>query len=160
MNSKCAIAPGASVVRQLLPLVASAMIGCSNAPEVGTVEGVVRLDGKPVAGGLVVFEPENDEGKFRLISNDGRPGAIVGTHRVVVRGASKFAVVTDKESDEVTPAADPAADLIPRRYSQVDRTPLRQEVTSGSNAVTIEIASEPGTQRDAAESLPAENLAP
>ncbi len=128
------------------------IIGCSGASQVAPVEGVVNLDGKPVAGALVIFEPDGEApvqstgvtdefGQFRLRSNDGRLGAVVGTHRVVVRGASSFAVATDKEADEVTPVADTSATAIPSDYLRIDRTPLRQEVTATANSVSIELSS-------------------
>jgi hypothetical protein len=130
----------------------STIVGCSGAPQVAPVEGVVKLDGKPVAGALVIFEPEGESpiqstgvtdelGQFRLRSNDGREGAVVGSHRVVVRGASSFAVATDKEADEVAPVSDSAGDAIPADYLRVDRTPLRQEITADANTVTLELSS-------------------
>ncbi|MGE3313786.1 MAG: hypothetical protein AB7O26_01635 [Planctomycetaceae bacterium] len=142
----------AILTRSLYTWVLLAIVGCSGAPAVAPVKGTVKLDGKPVVGALVIFEPEvneplqstgvtDEQGQFHLRTNDGREGAVVGSHRVVVRGASRFAVVSDKEADEVIPVLEGTTDEIPADYLRLDRTPLRQEVSADVNSVTFEIPS-------------------
>jgi hypothetical protein len=80
-----------------------AAAGCSPpAPPMTEAEGVVRLDGKPLAGVLVQFVPEDDEGRrmpfsqaisderghYQLMCDNNRPGAVIGVHRVMVRRLS------------------------------------------------------------------------
>ena len=72
--------------------------GCARPPERGEVEGVVKLNGTPLAGVQVAFAPTTEggtdnlrstgvtdsAGKYRLKGTQGEPGAPVGTHTVVV----------------------------------------------------------------------------
>jgi hypothetical protein len=63
--------------------------GCtkSDRPELGEVEGVVTMDGKPLANVIIVFKPQkgrpatgqtNSEGKYTLTYRAGVTGAKVG----------------------------------------------------------------------------------
>ncbi|MFN0196016.1 MAG: hypothetical protein ACKVT0_04680 [Planctomycetaceae bacterium] len=65
--------------------------GSGTAPELGTVTGVVTLDGKPLAGAQVEFAPEKSrssvgqtdpEGKYSLMFDHENAGATIGTHKV------------------------------------------------------------------------------
>lgn len=70
------------------------VLGCSEStdqPEVAEVTGVVTLDGKPVAGVNVLFQPESGraaagltdtEGNYELLYLDGVPGCKVGPNTV------------------------------------------------------------------------------
>ncbi len=67
--------------------------GCDSGPELAPVTGVVTHRGQPLAGANVMFAPENgipagattgEDGRFELVANDGRKGAIPGTHRVSI----------------------------------------------------------------------------
>lgn len=131
-----------------------ALAGCSKSPEIATVNGTVKIDGKALPGALILFEPKegpkissagvtDDNGEFHLTANDQREGALVGTHKVVIRSSAKFAVVADKEGDLDESASQPKAELVPSQYTQFDRTPLEQEVSAGENHVTIEIPAGP-----------------
>lgn len=86
----------------LLFLIWSTVVGCNNNPEVAPVSGIVMMDGKPLPGGRIMFEPiavgeEKLVGKsaFSSIAEDGtftlstygeHDGAIVGSHHPVVFG--------------------------------------------------------------------------
>ena len=69
-------------------------IGCgAGGPKIATVQGTVTLDGHPLPYAAVVFTPENgrpggattdDNGKFALSFTEGRQGALLGTHRVII----------------------------------------------------------------------------
>src|SRR5262245_42383990 len=79
----------------LLPLL---LAGCSRVPPMGTVSGVVTLDGQPLPDVEVQFLPDpeqgtcgatascytDEEGRFTLrTERHHTDGALVGTHRVV-----------------------------------------------------------------------------
>lgn len=82
-------------VRGLL-LFAVLMCGCgsgSDRPELQPVEGTVTLDGKPVNGATVLFQPANgrpskgvtdESGQYELIYRPGVEGAVLGTHKVSI----------------------------------------------------------------------------
>jgi hypothetical protein len=81
------------------------------------VSGVVTLDGEPVPGAIVNFQPKSDTekspgpgstgrcdatGRFVLETIRQEPGAVVGTHRVKVYSYSpESPVVADTDTDAV-----------------------------------------------------------
>jgi len=80
-------------------LMVGAVCGCGETYKTAPVSGTVTMNGKPVAGLMIQFEPEdggttkippsigytNAEGKYVLIRpGGGQPGAVVGRHTVRV----------------------------------------------------------------------------
>ena len=76
-------------------LLAVVIAGCGGptGPKPAAVTGTVTRGGEPLAGADVMFMPQNGapssgktdaEGRFELLYNDGRPGAVPGKHRVVI----------------------------------------------------------------------------
>ena len=75
-------------------------VGCSNQPKVAPVRGVVKMNGKPLPGGRVMFSPIaqgedknvgpsaigqiQEDGSFVLTTYEDGDGAIVGSHRPTV----------------------------------------------------------------------------
>jgi hypothetical protein len=86
-------------VRLLLGFALVLGLGCGSG-KYAPVSGTVTMNGKPLAGALVIFSPvakegtidagigssgkTNDKGEYTLTSDTGRPGALVGKHRVSV----------------------------------------------------------------------------
>ena len=78
----------------LLVVFSVAVSGCSGStdqPEVGEVTGVVTLDGKPVPGLNILFQPEagraavgmtNEQGEYELQYLDGVSGCKIGPNTV------------------------------------------------------------------------------
>ena len=74
-------------------------LGCGSG-KFAPVSGTVTMNGKPLAGALVIFSPiakegsidagpgssgkTNEKGEYTLTSDTGRTGALVGKHRVSV----------------------------------------------------------------------------
>ena len=74
-------------------------LGCGSG-KFAPVSGTVTMNGKPLAGALVIFSPiakegsidagpgssgkTNDKGEYTLTSDTGRTGALVGKHRVSI----------------------------------------------------------------------------
>lgn len=89
-------------MRRSRVLVAAAVLclaGCGGGPKYAPVSGSVFLDGKPLAGAVVIFQPIGADprdtggvgsvgltdaaGAFTLkVVGEDRPGALVGTHQV------------------------------------------------------------------------------
>jgi hypothetical protein len=100
----------------------------------GTVHGTVTLDGKPLVGASLVFEPEepgrastattDDDGNYELIYIRLDKGAKVGAH-VVRISAPK-------------PGAG-RGELLPPRYNA--RSVLKTDVRRGDNAIDFPLAS-------------------
>jgi hypothetical protein len=104
-----------------------ALAGCGGPSfDVVPVSGVVTLDGKPLAGARIGFEPRRsgDEriagpgsyaktdsaGRYRLESLDGEPGAVVATHDVTISTSPPQADPASEEDQEI------ADRMVPERY--------------------------------------------
>ena len=81
-------------------LVLIVSVGCSNGnrPPLAPVEGLVTLDGQPLAGATVVFQPTRGKASSAQTGPDGRyeliylrdiRGAIPGQHTVTITTASE-----------------------------------------------------------------------
>jgi len=117
----------------LIALAAAAIatvIGCGKGSRsLAQVNGVVTLDGKPLSGGSVVFQPVappgsviagkgsaafcDAAGRYHLETIDGRAGAVIGEHRVRIYGPKQKAA-TPANIDGVTTAS---AELVPQKYN-------------------------------------------
>jgi hypothetical protein len=106
-------------------------IGCGSAPRdlppLGEVSGTVTLDGKPLEGAIVVFEPETTrasnaktdaQGKYELMFNTTIRGAAIGDHKVRI----------SRRGDPLTGGQE----SVPARYN--DQSELTVNVKSGKNA--------------------------
>lgn len=83
-------------VRVLLVIGLGTFVGCSESgPKLGTVSGIVTMEGEPVEGALVEFMPDTgrgstspertgSDGRFELQYSVERKGALVGKHQVQI----------------------------------------------------------------------------
>ncbi|MCA9231118.1 MAG: hypothetical protein KDA57_10725 [Planctomycetales bacterium] len=111
----------------LLVLLLLLLAGCgSNDHQLATVSGVVTLDGEPLVGGVVNFQPvaggeanvgvgstarTDEQGRFELHTIDNHPGAVVGSHRVRIYSYSpESAPVGDTDTGE-------PQERVPHRYN-------------------------------------------
>jgi hypothetical protein len=102
----------------------------------------VKLNGKPLSGATVEFQPEHegrpstgttdDEGRYVLRYTANQGGAEVGTHTVRIR-----AEVTKKDR-----FGEPVivGDRVPGRYNS--QTELKEEVESGRNEINFDLQSD------------------
>ena len=130
-----------SILLLALALVAS---GCGGAdvPEVAYVEGTVTLDGKPLEGALLTFNPveggrpsygrTDAEGWYELMYMDGVEGALPGSHVVWIS--------TAREGDP--DAEDPKAkesrkEEVPAQYNVMasENPQMTKEVKAGEDNV-------------------------
>jgi hypothetical protein len=119
--------------------------GCGNSnSKLAPVQGIVRLDGKPLASGKVLFQPAAGRGATGAIRSDGTftlgtysesDGAIIGQHQV--------AVVAMQSGSAGRP--DPTAQrtslkpLVPEKYLAVGTSGLTFEVKAGANNAEIDL---------------------
>ncbi|QDV66796.1 hypothetical protein Poly24_04840 [Rosistilla carotiformis] len=109
-------------------------------PETGQVEGIVTMDGAPLANVSIIFQPQDDpnarasmgvsdeQGHYSLSYHTDKQGALIGSHKVSVTTP--------------TDAPDPsgqAKEPIPAKYNS--KTELVVEVTAGSNDILLELTS-------------------
>ncbi len=116
-------------------LCAAVLSGCSHGtrPPLGTVHGRVTLDGQPLPGAGVVFEPEgrgrasmgvtDTGGNYTLNYIRDIQGAGVGWHSVRITAG-----------DPVTGKPEP----VPARYNV--KTELRKEVKTGDNEINFDLS--------------------
>lgn len=111
------------------------LVGCGSGdmPDLGEVSGKVTLDGKPLAGVIITFQPDaggrassaetDTEGNYELIYKYGVNGAKVGSNTV------SFA----------WPMGAEAKQAIPGKYQ--GKTDLKADVKGGSNEYNWELKS-------------------
>ncbi len=137
------------------------VVGCggSDQPELVPVSGKVTLEGVPVSGASVLFQPDaggrpgtgvTDENGIYHISSYGQPkdGTVAGVHKVAVikiggEGASALAQAAPNQADpnalSEMAAPDPNAKaaapkidyLVPQRYGDANTSGLKLTVPDG-----------------------------
>jgi len=135
------------------------LTGCSNAPTLAEVKGKVTMNGKPLGNVRVDFHPDPDkgtsgagstattdaDGNFALKFGDGRPGAIVGHHRVILTDLDVFGTVFVGRGNYRTEDAKGGQRETPKqaRFAAVNsdlaQTPFRFEVKPGMEPVVIDV---------------------
>jgi hypothetical protein len=135
----------------LAVFMAVAALGCSNsATRPVPVVGVIRLEGEPLPGVLIEFIPDayrgtkglrasalsDADGRFKLVYDDQRPGAVPGLHRVMV---------TDPQRRQAPQGSDepPQPGRISFAYQDLQTTPLVVEVPPAGDAITLELSKDP-----------------
>ncbi|MBN2024036.1 MAG: hypothetical protein JW809_14725 [Pirellulales bacterium] len=127
--------------------------GCDRGPKLppmANVSGTVTLDGKPVPTGTVQFIPDRDKGtpvgppavgyidengRFTL-TTAGKPGALVGWHKIRVR-AQKEGSGLDQFGNMA-----PSPWLIPIEYDNPNKSGLSAEVVADKdNDIPLELTS-------------------
>ncbi len=143
-----------STIRPLVVIlvgVTSCIAGCGKQSGIRTapVSGTITYKGQPVEGATVSFIPDGAErpataistagGKYELATLD-LDGAMPGKYTVLVRKAEVAAASTEPVSMEEAlklnsrPATAPK-DLVPAKYGDPSRSPLKFEVKTGQKNV-------------------------
>jgi hypothetical protein len=119
-----------------------------------SVEGTLKIDGKPLAGVVVQFLPEGDnipssrgttdeQGHFTLTCENKGPGAVVGKHRVVVlQGRTDSGARAGDDPNgpgEATPGQPQSNLVIPEIYGLATRTPLIIEVSPDQHTYELKL---------------------
>ncbi|MFM8475408.1 MAG: hypothetical protein ACKOEO_06385 [Planctomycetaceae bacterium] len=124
----------------------SVTAGCSDAPAVGEVTGVVTLAGQPIPFAYVRFQPtdppgtygsaySDESGRYELKFTEGVNGALIGRHEVLVRTAAVDELQVEDKSTGllVTPP-------LPKGYQERQEVIFEREVKSGSNEINLELS--------------------
>jgi hypothetical protein len=124
-------------VRNVLGMCLSAAILCGcggpgkDVPKLGTVTGVVTLDGEPLENAMVQFVPDHArmsggktdaQGKYELNFNERLKGAAIGKHKV-----------------RITVGSPMEPQKIPAKYNV--QTELTAEVKEGPNTINFDLTS-------------------
>lgn len=142
--------------------------GCKSEIPYGSVEGVVTVDGKPLAGAEVVFMPNPDkgtvgprsvaitdkDGRYRIASDKGRDGTPVGFNTVVINDLvaldMKYKIMAGKAPptvDDDAPKSPMQASSDPSEQQQV-KVKLRfpEAYTDAARTPFRDIEVKPGVQ--------------
>jgi hypothetical protein len=124
-------------------LLCSVLLGCGggDTPPLGQVTGTVTLDGKPIDGAMLQFEPVSSglptafgktdkDGKYELWYSRGNKGASLGESLVRIQAFQ------DANPDEGTKRR---PEIIPAKYNVM--TDLKVEVTRGAQSHNFELKS-------------------
>ena len=119
------------------------LTGCGQSYSLGTVTGLVTLDGEPLSQATVTFSrgqgrmsvgTTDEAGRYRLQYTSSQQGAEPGNHTVsitsqvdAVSGEGELAAVEGRK------------ELLPPRYHQ--KTELSAEVKPGRNTIDFELSS-------------------
>lgn len=126
----------------LLAIAFLPLLGCGGSSDVGRVEGVITLDGQPVADATVEFAPEGEgrpstgmtdsTGHYELAYTATEMGAKVGKHSV--------AITTGGMKPDANGNLTEVPETIPEKYNT--KSELTVEVTPGKNTLDFELKSE------------------
>lgn len=151
---------------KFLPLVAAVALvagGCGPAPHT-LVEagGTLMMGGKPLPNVLVLLAPESTpdgltplgasgttdaQGRFTLVSDNGKPGAAVGTHHVMLidNNLAEASTSDDEQEQRGTTATKPATPKPARKarfstlYGQAGKSPLKVEIKAGQKDYPLKV---------------------
>lgn len=137
------------------------LAGCGPEMEFASVDGVVTLDGKPIADLEVQLIPDerlgtsgppvsaytDKDGQYRITASK-TSGAVVGKNRVCIRDATMMMPGggTDAESGEGKPALNrtPRRPRMPLVYSDAFRSPLGEvTIRPGLQTLNFELKAKP-----------------
>ena len=130
--------------------------GCGGGPEFAEVEGAVTLKGKPLPDVEIVFSPMSEtgtngptsacvtdaQGRYRLkCDRADAVGALVGTHRVVIRDIAAVPPPPGIEIlDEKGQPYQPKPLRVPDRYADLQKTPFQNvEVRPGKQTLDYDL---------------------
>jgi hypothetical protein len=135
-------------------LIALAALGCGGADTPVAVQGLVKLDGAPLAGATVTFMSTQDalrpatgytdqEGVFHLTSFRKDDGALPGDYRVLVTKIQPIEPPPDTNSGDPDAVlkhykslkSQKRTSLLPLLYASYDTTPLRCKVPAEGKVV-------------------------
>jgi hypothetical protein len=127
----------------------TALSGCGGGPPVAEVTGTVRANGQPLEKIQVEFWPLEDgpksvgvtdaQGRYTLLIDGKRTGAVVGRHKVILRDVG---VLGDKFLGRAGESVDMTKGRRPRvgaGYTDPLRTPVEKTVTAGKNDIEIDV---------------------
>jgi predicted small lipoprotein YifL len=143
-------------LRCLLPLLLlhATISGCERGPVYLPVNGIVTLDGQPVAEAAISFYPltpggepstgvTDAQGKFTLKTAHDHAGALAGKHQISVFRADMVPLAPG----EVPPPGDIALEgqrmkwIVPSKYSQFSTSGLEADVQPNMPSVELQLKS-------------------
>src|SRR5262245_9570013 len=133
-----------------LALAVLLLSGCRDGVQLGHVDGTVRAGGKPLPNVVVRFVPDqssevklpqsvaqaDEQGRYRLQTENQQAGAVVGRHRVTVED---LAILSAPRSPDGTVLQRPSV-RFSANYSDPLRTPLTRDVKPGAQTLDLDLS--------------------
>ena len=122
---------------RLMPILFCLLLaGCGSGDDLARVKGTVTLNGEPLEGAIVQFQPTAEggspsagktdaKGRYDLMHTFDQAGAMPGEHVVSIRTAAAY---YDEEGGE---------ERVPAKYN--DRSELKRTVEPGNNTFDFEL---------------------
>lgn len=125
--------------------------GCAKSVQVAEVEGIVKVDGKPMEKIQVEFWPvttgprsvgtTDAQGRFKMMTDDGKlAGAVIGSHKIVLHDVG---ILGDKFMGRAAEDVDMSQGKKPRisgEYADPQKSTLTKEVVAGKkNEFELEV---------------------
>ena len=117
------------------------LVGCSrDGPEIAPVEGTVYLDGEPLEGAYLKFQPPNGRpsvgvtdanGEYEMIYSRQENGALVGEHTITI---------TTYQRGNWEDGIPPVPEKVPAKYNS--QSELKRTVEPEHNTIDFELDSE------------------
>lgn len=151
-NSKSAVRNDSAAGLLLWLALTAMLLGCSKQKDysLAPISGTVTLDGQPLAGAVVNFQPRaqggttagpgsvartNDAGRYTLATIRDEPGAVVGVHLVRIYSSSPESLPSSDDTAQAPP------ERVPQRYNY--RTQLTYEVRpDGSGSADFSLSTD------------------
>ncbi|QDU60693.1 hypothetical protein Pan216_15420 [Planctomycetes bacterium Pan216] len=130
----------------MMALASVGIAGCGSeeGPDLGTVTGIVTLDGQPLDNATIWFMPvegnrrsigkTDGSGQYKLFYTRDRAGAELGAHKVSI--TSEFDTPVNEATGE---PAHSRPEMLPARYHE--QTELTADVDKGSNTFNFDLTS-------------------
>jgi hypothetical protein len=117
------------------------------------VNGIVLLDGQPLAGAVIYYVPSKGpsasgvldaEGRYELTTYTSGDGAVIGSHNIYLAplpDENRLAGYTEEDyaAGKLPPAA--PANPIPAKYSSPTTSGLTAEIAAGDNQKDLTLSS-------------------
>lgn len=126
-------------------LIATCLLSGCGPDNVAQVSGTVKMDGQPLSGAYIIFNPvagggqsgalSDESGTYTLQYTREHPGAEIGEHMVRITTGSKG----NPDSDPPQPKV---AEKLPAKYHS--KSELKATVKGGSNDIDFDLESAPG----------------
>lgn len=140
-----------------LGLLVAASIGCGSG--LVPAEGLVLLDGQPLAGATVTFMPQakgrpasavtGADGRFKAALPDGKGGLAPGEYRVVVMLVKQAVVAAGGEAAETASGGGggpPVEYIVPQRFGNPETSGLTASLSRGATDLRFELVSTPDSR--------------
>jgi hypothetical protein len=81
----------------------------------------------------------DDSGHYRLVCDNGQPGAVVGFHKVVIIESGRMTDRSDQGQQAAGGSRGTSKPAIPADYRTAAKTPVEREVRAGSSTIDLDL---------------------